>query len=315
MRFKGLDLNLLQVLQILLERRSVTRAAEQLHISQPAISAALSRLRQHFDDPLLVQHGKQMIPSPFALRLQPGLKTMLGDLDALISTPARFDPATSAYRFRIMASDFILVVVFGDILAQIEAAAPGVRLVILPPTDQAIPMLEVGEIDLIITPSNYLSDRHPAVAFFEERHVVAGWAENPVMARATTVEDLTREHFISVQMGRTISTSFAIHELSQSGIVIDSALTTTTFAAVPQLLIGSASLAILHESFARKAAHYLPIRYWPLPVEIAPMREMIQYHRARTDDPSIVWLVRQFTAWAADTLAGGARNARVGPVA
>ncbi|KAH2840774.1 hypothetical protein KXW36_001244, partial [Aspergillus fumigatus] len=161
MRFKGLDLNLLQALDVLIEKGSVTRAAEMLHVSQPAISAALGRLRQHFDDALLVQHGKQMIPTPFALQLQPGLKTVLGELDALVSTPARFDPARSTREFRLMTSDFILISVLGDLLPHIEKSAPGVRLTVIPPLDQAVQMLEAGEIDLLITPSNYVSHHHP----------------------------------------------------------------------------------------------------------------------------------------------------------
>jgi DNA-binding transcriptional LysR family regulator len=304
MRFKGLDLNLLQALDVLIERRSVTRAAEQLHISQPAISAALSRLRQHFDDPLLVQHGKQMIPTPFALRLQSPLKVVLGDLDALISTPARFDPASSTRRFRVMASDFILVAVLGDLLPLIEASAPGVRFVISPPAPEANKMLEAGEVDLVISPSNYVSDKHPVVPFFEERHVVAGWSGNPVMAHEISKETLTSARFISVQIGRAVSSSFAIHELSEIGITINSALITSSFAAVPQLLIGSSHLAILHESLARKAARYLPIHYWPLPAPIPPMREVIQCHRARAEDLGIVWLTAQFVSWADRNVSG-----------
>jgi len=298
MRFKGLDLNLLQALDVLMDRGSVTRAAEQLHISQPAISAALGRLRLHFDDPLLVQHGKQMIPTSFALRLQPGLKALLGEIDALISTPARFDPRSSTRTFHIMASDFILVAVLSDMLPLLEAAAPRIRLVISPPADQAMQMLDTGEVDIVITPSNYVNHKHPVVPFFEEQHVVAGWSENPLMARAITAAELSSASFISVQLGRAASTSFANHELKQMGIAINSALTTSTFAVVPQLLIGTSKLAILHETFVRKAARYLPIRYWPLPVVIPLMQEMIQCHRARADDQGIVWLIAQFQTWA-----------------
>lgn len=165
-------------------------------------------------------------------------------------------------------------------------------------------MLEAGEIDLVISPSNYVSDKHPVVPFFQERHVVAGWSGNPLMARKIRKETLSRASFISVQIGRAISSSFAIHKLSEMGITINSALTTSSFAAVPQLLIGSSNLAILHESLARKAARYLPIHYWPLPVAIPPMREVIQCHRARAEDLGIVWLTAQFVSWADKNVSG-----------
>jgi len=297
MRYKGLDLNLLQALDVLIDKGSVTRAAELLHVSQPAISAALARLRLHFDDALLVQHGKQMIPTPFALQLQPGLKAVLGELDALVSTPARFDPARSTRAFRLMASDFLLISVLGDLLPHIEKEAPGVQIAVIPPNDIALQMLEAGEIDLLITPSNYVSQSHPVMPLFEERHVIAGCLSNPLVARQPDLDDLAKARFISVQIGRASNTSFANHALRQMGITLHSALTTTTFAAVPQLLIGTGNLAILHESLARKASRYLPIRYWPLPVEIPAMREVIQCHRARAQDPGLVWLMDQFRAW------------------
>ena len=310
MRFKGIDLNLLQVLDVLIDRRSVTRVAEQLHISQPAISAALGRLRSHFNDPLLVQHGKQMIPTAYALRLQPRLKAVLAELDALVSTSARFDPLTSTRTFQVMASDFVLVTMLGDLLPIIEAEAPGIRFVITPTGDQAIRLLEAGELDLIITPHNYLSERHPQIPLMEEHHVVAGWTENPLMAQPLTIEEMIDARFISTVIGREKTGSYAINELSGIGYDLHHALTVSYFAAVPQMLVGTRYLAILHESLARKAARYLPIRYCPLPVDIPAMRSTMQCHRAHAEDPAIVWLVEQFTAWAEHTKAERALSGR-----
>jgi DNA-binding transcriptional LysR family regulator len=298
MRFKGIDLNLLLVLDILIDRRSVTRAAEHLHISQPAISAALSRLRGHFNDPLLVLHGKQMIPTAYAMRLQPQLKAVLADLDALVSTSAQFDPATSTRTFRLMASDFILVTVLGDFLPMIESTAPGIRFVVTPTSDLAIAMLEAGELDLIITPHNYLSDRHPMMALMEERHVVAGWTHNPLMAQPTTIGSMMESRFISAVIGKQKTGSYAINELRGLGYELDHALTVSYFAALPHMLIGTRYMAILHESMARKFARHLPICFWPLPVEIPLMQTKMQCHRAHASDPAIVWLIEQFSTWA-----------------
>ena len=297
MRFKGLDLNLLQALDVLIDARSVTRAAEHLHISQPAISAALGRLRKHFGDPLLVLHGKKMIPTPYALQLQPGLKSLLADIDAFISTSPQFEPARSNRTFRVMASDFILAVVLGDLLPAIEAIAPHVRFLILPTSEQAIPMLEAGELDLLIAPETYLSDKHPAILLFEERHVVVGWNESPLIAQAPSVEALKTASFVTVDIGSSQKSSFVINELDQLGIKINRNFSVSYFSLVPQLLIGSNKLAILHESLARKSARHLPIRWWPLPVEIPAMREMIQVHRARSQDPALRWLIARFETW------------------
>ena len=296
MRFKGVDLNLLLVLDTLIERRSVTRAAEALHISQPAVSAALARLRGHFDDPLLVQHGKQMIPTAHALRLHPRIKAVLADLDALVSTSPAFDPAQSTRTFRVMTSDFMLVTLVGDLLPMIEAEAPGIRLVVTPTGDEAIPLLEAGEVDLIVTPHNYQSDRHPMVPLMNERHVIAGWAENPLMAAPISAETMLQARFISTVIGRQQTGSFAISALADVGYRLDHALTVSYFAALPYMLVGTRYLAILHETMARKVMRHLPIRFWPLPVEIPLMRTTMQCHRAHAEDPAIIWLMDRFRA-------------------
>ena len=84
MRLKGLDLNLLIAMNILLEERSVSKAADRLFLSQPAVSASLQRLRQYFNDPILVQHGKRMIPTSYAEKIHPEVKSLLTQLDRVI---------------------------------------------------------------------------------------------------------------------------------------------------------------------------------------------------------------------------------------
>lgn len=290
MRFKGLDLNLLVALDVLLERQNVTRAAEQLNISQPAISAALRRLREHFGDPLLVAYGKRMVPTAYALRLRTPLKSVLSDLNALVTLPAQFDPATSQRMFHMMASDFVLSAVLGDLLPVLEQTAPGIRFTATQPNEEAIALIEAGDLDLFISPPQYLSPNHPTELFFEEVHVVAGWKDNPLMAAPVDRSVLTRETFISAQIGR-FHQSFAETELARQGIHLSVALSIPYFAVVPELLVGTSRLAVMHEKLARRAARHLPIAWQPLPVTIPAMQESLQYHRSRSDDPGLRWLI------------------------
>lgn len=125
MRLKGLDLNLLVALDILLDERSVSRAAERLHLSQPAASAALGRLRDYFEDELLVLHGKRMIPTAYAESLVPELKQILAHVDELIATSAEFDPASTERVFRLMGSDYIATILISAVVAKLHTAAPG----------------------------------------------------------------------------------------------------------------------------------------------------------------------------------------------
>lgn len=298
MRFRGLDLNLLLALDVLIERESVTRAAEQLNASQPAISAALARLRRHFGDPLLVPHGKRMVPTAFAQGLRAPLKAVLGDLDALVSTPARFEPLTSARTIRMMASDFILAAVLGDLLVEMEAEAPGLRFEAVPPSEEAQAMLDGGDIDMFIAPTQFLHPDHPSQPFFEETHVIVGWSGNPLLSAPISREAVERAEFISVQIGRMRRASFAEVALAQRGVALRCTLAVPYFGIIPTLLIGTGRLAILQRSLVKRMAQHVPIAWQDLPVAIPPMAERIQIHRARTADPALAWLSRRLIEWA-----------------
>src|SRR5687768_16369244 len=104
MRFKGLDLNLLMAFDTLLHTRSVSRAADRMHLSQAAMSSALGRLRDYFGDQILVVQGKRMYPTAFAASLVPQIRECLRQVEAVIATSPTFDPATSARSFRIVGS-------------------------------------------------------------------------------------------------------------------------------------------------------------------------------------------------------------------
>src|SRR5690606_33597420 len=162
MRFNGLDLNLLIALQVLLEERNVTRAARRLNISQPAMSAALARLRAYFQDDILMAQGKQMVPTAQAQALAGPVRRMLGELDQLLTSTALFEPATSQRTFRLVASDYITASVIGPLLRQFARSAPLLRLEIMLPCDEAAQLVIEGQADLVITPEDFLDPDQPA---------------------------------------------------------------------------------------------------------------------------------------------------------
>src|SRR5438309_9427773 len=128
MRFKGLDLNLVVTLSILLEERSVSAAARRLHLSQPATSAALARLREFFKDEILVALGKSMYPTPFAESLRPQLREFLQAAESIIAVSSAFDPASSQRQFRVVASDSVIRSTFVPLMDRLSVQAPGVTL-------------------------------------------------------------------------------------------------------------------------------------------------------------------------------------------
>jgi LysR family nod box-dependent transcriptional activator len=291
MRFKGLDLNLIVALDVLLEERSVSRAATRMHVSQPAMSAALGRLRDYFHDPILVVHGKKMIPTAHAMLLRPMIQTMLADAALIISTSAQFDPATTQRTFRICASDYMATVLFPQIIRQLRKDAPRISLEFVQPSESQLTMLDQGEVDIVISIEEYISHEHPAELLFHERHVIAGWSENPLLASPLSADDFYRSGHVAVGIGRHRPTSFAERELGSIGRDRRIELLASSFLVVPEMLVGTDLLAVMHERLASAFSRRIEIRYCNLPFEFPVMSEMIQVHRTQTGDPGLRWLV------------------------
>lgn len=292
-RFKGLDLNLLQALDVLLEERHVSRAAERLHITQPAMSGALTRLRQYFDDPLLVQHGKRMIPTSHALSLGPRLKRVLGEIDALVSQLGSFDPSLSDRNFRVIASDYVVAVLFSPLARILANQAPNISIEFLNPSERTAEQFEQGEIDLLITPEYIMHTRHEVTHLYDEDQVVVGWAENPVMAAGRMSEDafFTSGHVI-VELGRLRRHSYVESHLSKHERKRRVSMRVSSFLAAPELVVGTNLITVTHRSLANLYMGRLDVAIASLPFEIPPMRQLIACHEARTEDPGVLWLRR-----------------------
>ncbi|MFC5695854.1 LysR substrate-binding domain-containing protein [Pseudomonas sp. GCM10022186] len=146
---RRVDLNLLIVFETLMHERSVTRAAEKLFLGQPAISAALARLRTLFDDPLFVRTGRSMEPSARAMEIFALLSPALDSISTAVSRAADFDPATSNAVFRIGLSDDVEFALLPALLRRLRAEAPGVVLVVRRTNYLLMPnLLASGEISV-----------------------------------------------------------------------------------------------------------------------------------------------------------------------
>ena len=135
MNVSRIDLNLLVYLDVLLRERNVTRAAEELGISQPAMSNSLRRLRDLFDDPVLVRTSDGMTPTDRALELQPLVRTVLTAAEQAVLPKTDFNPAESSRIFRIMASDYSEATLLPVLLGRLRKQAPNIRLDIMTPSD------------------------------------------------------------------------------------------------------------------------------------------------------------------------------------
>lgn len=298
MRLEHFDLNLIIALHALLQERSVTRAAERLNLTQPAMSAALRRLRLSFKDDILVTHGKKMMPTAHALGLIPLVENALATMQALVATAAKFEPGKSQRLFRIAASDYITTVVISPLLPELAAQAPSIRLEIVAPSPDVILRLEQGGIDCLVTPEQFLSPDHPRRLLFEERHVVVGWKKNPIFRKKLTEQIYNSCGHIVVELAR--APTFAESQLRLRGDHRRIEVIAPSFTIVPSLLPNTHRITLMHERLAKAMLPKFPLAMAPLPFELPLMREMVQYHAAREADAGLHWLINKLMTKAAN---------------
>lgn len=148
------DLNLLVSFAVLMRERNVSRAADKLNVSQPAMSNSLKRLRQHFGDPLLVRTTRGMEPTEKALELEPLIRQSLTMAEEALSPKEDFDPQNSNRIFRLLVSDYVEETLISALIAHLQNHAPGISLDILTLSDGSFEDLEKGAIDLAINRFN-----------------------------------------------------------------------------------------------------------------------------------------------------------------
>ncbi len=150
MNIAKVDLNLLVYLDVLLREGSVTKAANQLSITQPAMSNGLRRLRDLFKDPLLVRTSDGMTPTKRALELKPVIRDVLSKLETTIQPETDFNPLKSERTFRIMASDYAESTLVPELVKRLRTDAPDIILDVLTPSDVTFKDVEAGKIDMAI---------------------------------------------------------------------------------------------------------------------------------------------------------------------
>lgn len=289
MRFNKLDLNLLVALDALLSEQNISRAAEKIHLSQSAMSNALARLREYFDDELLVQVGRKMEPTPRAEALREHVRDILVRVDATVAAQPEFVPAQANRLFRLLVSDYTMTTLMPHLFKLAYEQAPGIRLDLRPLIAYPHRVLERGEADLLIIPKEYSSTEHPADLLLEETFCCVVWNESPLAQGALTKERYMAASHIVVQVGDG-QTALEDWFMQRLGIVRRVEASTYSFMSPPYLLVGTNRIATMHRRLAEEAARSLPIALREVPIAVPTMEQAMQWHKHRTSDPGLTWL-------------------------
>lgn len=224
MNISKIDLNLLVYLDVLLRERNVTRAAEELGISQPAMSNSLRRLRNLFDDPVLVRTSDGMTPTERALELQPLVRNVLAAAELAVLPKTVFDPFESERIFRIMASDYTEATLLPKLLQRLSQEAPSVRLDIMTPSDVSFHDVERGKVDLVINRFDSLPQSFHQIHLWDDSFSCVLRADNPIIKNWNLEAYLEAKHVWVSKTGMGVGVGMSTDDVQRLGWV-DEALT------------------------------------------------------------------------------------------
>jgi DNA-binding transcriptional LysR family regulator len=297
MALGGTDLNLLLPLKVLLEEGNVTRAGQRLELSQPAMSAALARLRRRFDDELLVRSGRDYELTPFARDLLPEVQLALRLMGAALQLEDEFDAATSERTFRLAMSDYAIAVVHEPLVRLVEQEAPGVRLSIehLGPGVRESPTALI-EYDALIAPLGigFLGESRP---FWRDRMVVIADRANPRLVDGRlTLEDLAELPHAAAGFGPGVLTPVdrAFGELH-----IDRKIVLQVYGFLPLAFVirGTDMVAVVPQRLARMLVRDGgSLAVVELPFEELVLAEGYWFGPDRLSDPAHRWLFGRLDA-------------------
>ncbi len=263
---RRLDLNLLVTLETLLVEQNVTRAAERLHLSQPAVSAQLSRLRELFDDPLLIPMQRGMLPTAKALEMLDPLRQALDQVRATLAEHRHFNPARARLTVAIACTDYLQKTVVQPLALALRKRAPGVRIALrhLDPSRLDAQMVN-GEVDLVLmTPEHApagLRSRH----LFDERYVLIGRPRHPGLRRRLSVAQFARLDYVVVSLHGGFTTPVD-DGLAALGYQRNVALSAASFLLVPEIVAHSDFVALVPERLVRDREVALKVVECPFPV-------------------------------------------------
>ncbi|MDB6104180.1 MAG: Transcriptional regulator [Gammaproteobacteria bacterium] len=293
MDVRGLDLNLLIPLRVLLTERHVTRAADKLGITQPAMSASLARLRAVFGDQLLVRGPRGLTPTVRAQQLMDQLDQVIAVIEQLVALPTEFVPDTSRRTFTLIGTDFIETLLLPSLMADLAAEAPSVQVIFRPPDPRNLEaLMSTGEVDLAVA---YLPDAPKGLitsVAFRDRFACIARRDHPQLSTDQFPLDL----FVDLQHVQVLPRNLPMYgmpidaALAALGFVRRVALWHPSFQALPAIVANTNLVATLPRRLAMHAAQTLPIVVYDPPVPLPTVDFSLYWHARSHEDSGHKWL-------------------------
>ncbi|WP_327699179.1 LysR family transcriptional regulator [Streptomyces sp. NBC_00459] len=287
---RNLDLNLLQVLDVLLREVNVTRAAERLGLSQPAVSGALGRLRRHFNDDLLIRLGNQYHLSPLAMELSKRTSVALRSVADVFSLSSAFDPLTSEREFDIVLSDYASAVLGQAISMELAGRAPRARLRL-----RQVPTREVKSATAFLRTLHGVVLPHgpvtglPHINLYKDTWVCMVAAKNNEVGDTLTTAQLSRMPWVTVRECPK-ATDMLPRLLASLGVVVREQVRVGCYREMPHFVASTDRVALFPARLAARTSPTAGVRFLPCPLNVVPLVEALWWHPMYEQDPAHHWL-------------------------
>lgn len=300
MNLSAFDLNLLKVLDALLREGSTVRAGQRAGLSQPAVSAALSRLRHALNDPLFVREGRGLVPTDFARTLEAPLRDALDQIEQMLAGPGAFDPAEAELSFKISGADFFSELLMPPLAAHLAQVAPRIQVHLVDLLqDSYIDTIERYTVDMALIPGQPGMEWVDHRRIFRSAYTVIARKGHPAVEAAGIADrdpfplDLycALSHVLFSPEGKvTAGGDVALDRLGRKRHV---AMTLPFFSGVYRAVSGSDLIALLPHQLALHVADRVGLTCHAPPMEVTEAQLYMVWHRRSTNAPAHRWLREQ----------------------
>lgn len=285
------ELNLLMIFDAIMTEGAITRAADRLSMTQPAVSNALSRMRAVWGDELFVKDGRGIQPTAFAKNMWSQIQTPLSALEDAVN-PDQFDPATATRTFRIAATDTFVDVIWGPLRQVIEREAPGINIYAVPnPTIESADILKAAEAELAISKYTQSESVIRSEHLLDPSYVVVMRPDHPLAQEQLTLEQFINADHLLVSLTGDVTgpTDLALQSLGKKRRV---AMSVNNFFNVPGLLKQTNLICVAPSMVLEREIFSKQLAVFESPVEVSPTPVSLLWHKRQDHDPGLQWLRR-----------------------
>lgn len=290
MNIRNFDLNLLVVLDALLRERSVSRAAERLSLTQPAISNALNRLRSQLDDEVMIRTAHGMQPTALAKSLEEPIRRALRQIESSLNANLAFEPAQAETRFTLALTDYVELMLMPALAAHLESVAPQITIKVVD-LGREFPLqaLESGEVDLAVGRFTELPARASHRRWLEEDLVILA-DQSTELPDPIDVDAFTRLRHLWVSGAQT--KGMVDSWLESEGLSRVLSYVTPNYMMAPHLVAATGMAVVLPRRFALKYQRLLKLQVRELPMALGSFALDIAWAGLRDKDPALQWLIQ-----------------------